>query len=92
MWIAIKQKEKIPLVKWYKVANLKELGGWGIKNLILFSQLMATKSLWRLAQNTDTLWGKEMTLKYYTKSSIIEWSRSSDKNHKVGSVGWKVFM
>ena len=45
---ASKHREGIPLAKWKSWVNLKELGGWGIKNPFLFCQYLATKFLWRL--------------------------------------------
>jgi hypothetical protein len=29
LWVGKREKKGIPLVKWSKVANLKEVGGWG---------------------------------------------------------------
>jgi hypothetical protein len=48
VWLGNKEKWEISLVKWFKLALLKELGGWGIKNIYLYSRELATNSLWRL--------------------------------------------
>jgi hypothetical protein len=50
-------------VKWSKVANLKEAGGWGLKNIHTFRLSLAAKSLWRLIFN-EGMWGKVMKNKY----------------------------
>jgi len=59
------EKERIPLVKWTKVANLKEVGGWGLKNIHLFNLALAAKSLRRLVYN-EGLWGKVINIKIQT--------------------------
>jgi hypothetical protein len=38
-------KEGIPLIKWNRVALPKELGGWALKNVHIFSLSLAVKSL-----------------------------------------------
>jgi hypothetical protein len=32
LWLGSKEKEGIPLVKWTRITNKKEHGGWGLKN------------------------------------------------------------
>jgi hypothetical protein len=64
--------EGIPLVKWSLLAMPKELGGWGIKNIVWFSKALATKSLWRLIHNR-MLWGRVLISKYMARKSIEEW-------------------
>jgi hypothetical protein len=63
LWIGSKEKDGIPLVKWSRIATLKEFGGWGLKKLHIFEQALAAKSLWRLLFNKG-LWGKVMRAKY----------------------------
>ena len=77
------------MVKWTTVANLKKLVGWGIKNPYLFFQALVSKPRLRLTKDTNSLWGKIMTSKYYPNSSIIEWFIRPEKSHKGGYVGWK---
>jgi hypothetical protein len=48
LWTGKKEKEGPPLVKWSKLARPKEAGGRGLKNIYIFSQALAAKSLWRL--------------------------------------------
>ena len=63
LWTLSKKNEGTPLTKWKTIALPKELGGWGIKNPMLFCRALAAKSLWRIFQNTNTLWGRVMCSK-----------------------------
>ena len=92
LWTASKQSEGIPLAKWKTLANLKELGGWGIKNAFLFCQSLETTIMWRLIQNPSTFWGKVLVSKYCPNASITEWIRKLDKSYNNGSIGWKSFV
>ena len=89
LWTASKQTEAIDLVKWKTLSKPKNLGGWGIKNLELFSKALAAKSLWRLIKNPDKLWRKFIVTKYYPDNNILEWIRTPDKTFKNGSIVWK---
>jgi hypothetical protein len=51
IWTKKSAKEGIPLIKWIKVAFPKNLGGWELKNVHVFSLALTTKSLWRLLYN-----------------------------------------
>lgn len=89
--MASKQVEGIPLVKWTILANNK-VGRMGHKKPFLFCKPLATKSLWRLTQNASSLWGKVMSSKYCSDSSIIVWLRNLDKTHKNGLTGSKALV
>ena len=86
------KKKGFPLVKWMKIVLPKSRGGWGIKNLNLFCKALAAKSLWRLVENLDTLWGRIMREKYCPNASIEEWFHQPTKTHKGGSLCWKAFV
>jgi hypothetical protein len=43
LWKGNKDKRVMPWVSWGKIAVLKDLGGWGLKNAFLFSKAFATK-------------------------------------------------
>ena len=77
------------MAKWKTLANLKEMGGWGIKNPFLFCQYLAAKTLWRLIKNPDSYWGKVLVSKYCPNGSIQEWISKQDKSFKNGCIGWK---
>ena len=79
----------MPLVKWTNIAQPKETGGWGIKNLPLFTKALEAKSLWRPTQNTNSLWGTVVCSKYFSNMEIIDWIRIPNKTFKNGSVGRK---
>ena len=92
LWTTSKQNEGIPLTKWTNISLPKEFGGWGIKNPMLFSRALDTKSLWRLVQNTNTLWGRVLCSKYFPDTTLLEWFRSPNKSFRNGSIGWKAMI
>ena len=73
LWKPIKQSEGIPLVKWSSLALPEDLCGWGVKDPSLFYKSLGEKALCRLAHNPNTLRGRVMTLKYFPKSTLVEW-------------------
>ena len=72
LWTASKQNNGIPLVKWTNIDLPKEIGGWGIKNLPLFTKALAAKYIWILIQNTYPLWGRVVCSKYCSNMEIID--------------------
>ena len=66
--------------------------GWGIKNPFLFSQSLATKTLWCLIKNPESLWGKVLISKYCPNGSIQDWISKGEKSFKNGSIGWKALV
>ena len=92
LWSSSKHLEGIPLAKWKTLANLKELGGWGIKNPFLLCESVDEKKLWRLINNIDSFWGKVLTSKYFPNGSIQEWIRKLDKSFRNGSICWKALV
>jgi hypothetical protein len=56
LWRGRRESGGIPLVKWNRIDILKELRGWGLKNIFYFSKYLETKSFWRLIHN-KVLWG-----------------------------------
>ena len=92
LWTTSTKAEGIPLVKWKKIVLPKSRAGWGIKNPDLFCKAMAAKSLWRMVENPDTLWGRTMREKYCPNTSIEEWFKKPTKFHTGGSMCWKAFV
>jgi hypothetical protein len=43
----VRQKDVvgIPLVKWTQIAMLKQMGGWGVKNIFCFTKALVAKIL-----------------------------------------------
>jgi hypothetical protein len=64
----------MPWVRWERISKPKALGGWGLKNIFLFSKALAAKSVWRLI-STKNLWTKVVLLKYVAPLSLLEWLR-----------------
>jgi hypothetical protein len=88
LWTGKHEKEGLPLIKWKKVANLKEAGGWGLTNIHIFSLAPADKSLWRLVYN-EGLWGKIMKSKYLRRISMENLFRQERKSAQGGFSVWK---
>jgi hypothetical protein len=79
-----------PLVKWNSIDAPKEMGGWGLKNLRLFSRALAGRNLWCLTLG-NTLWVRVMNSKYFPTLSISDWFREPLKSPK-GSIVWKALV
>jgi hypothetical protein len=63
LWSGSKEKKGIVWVTWNYIAIPKGQGGWGIKNIHLFSKALATKCVWRLIEGKG-LWCQVITQKY----------------------------
>ena len=92
LWTASKQNDGIALVKWKTLAMPKKLGGWGIKNLDMFTKALAAKTLWRLIQYLEKLWSRVIWAKYCPDGIITEWLRNPNKTFRGGSIGWKALV
>jgi hypothetical protein len=75
LWRGNKDKQVVPWVRWEKIVMPKALGGWGLKNIFLFSKALAAKCSWRLI-NTQNLWTNVVYQKYVAPLSILEWIRN----------------
>jgi len=53
IWSQNKEDNKPPLCRWEILCKPKGMGGWGLKYIPLFSQPLATTSLWRLITLLD---------------------------------------
>jgi len=88
LWSGKKDEQVTPWVKWKRIAVPKGLGGWGLKNIFLFSKALAAKGGWRLLK-TNSLWTRVIKRKYLPEESIEEWIRNPRKSHLGGSMIWK---
>jgi hypothetical protein len=88
LWRGKSENWVMPWVRWERIAKPKALGGWGLKNIFLFSKSLAAKSVWRLI-TTKILWTKVVLLKYVAPLSLIEWLRSPSPRTTGISVMWK---
>jgi hypothetical protein len=79
----------MPWVRWERIAVLKALGGWGLKNIFLFSKALAAKCSWCLIK-TSSLWTRVVYQKYIVPLTTLEWIRDPNKNTSGISIIWKV--
>jgi len=88
LWSGKKDVQVTPWVNWKRIAIPKGLGGWGLKNIFLFSKALAAKGGWRLLK-TDSLWSRVIKQKYLAEEGIEDWIRNPRKSHVGGSMIWK---
>jgi hypothetical protein len=84
IWSGSGEKTIHPWEKWDLLERPKALGGWGVKNIFLFSKSLAAKTSWRLI-NTKNLWSIVIHQKYIALTSLEDWIRSPTKSSK-GSI------
>jgi hypothetical protein len=60
--------------RWDLIARPKSAGGWGLHNITIFNQSLATKSLWRVLTQ-DGIWHRIIIGKYIFPLSIARWLR-----------------
>jgi hypothetical protein len=77
-----------PWVKWESLAIPKALGGWGLKNILLFSKALGEKYILRLI-SIYILWKHVVTQKYIQPNSDVDWIRNPPKKITTFSVIWK---
>jgi hypothetical protein len=75
----------------HPMALPKYLGGWGLKNIFLFTKALAAKLGWRLI-STENLWTQVVTHKYIQPDSLMEWIRRPSKKYFVASIIWKALV
>jgi len=88
LWSGKKEDQTTPWVNWKRIAVPKGLGGWGLKNIFLFSKALAAKGGWRLLK-TNSLWTRVIKQKYLPEENIEDWVRNPRKSHQGGSLIWK---
>eukprot|EP00253_Pinus_taeda_P030442 PITA_30442 len=88
LWSGAKEASVLPWVAWDKITRPKEWGGWGIKQLVDFSQSLAAKSGWRII-TAENLWTRVVKRKYIDPMPLEDWIRSPNKKGKNCSVIWK---
>jgi len=80
-----REKRGITLVKWKRVALLKDMGGRGIKDISLFAKALSAKCVWRLIK-FDGFWSQGMKKKYIEPDYVEDWIRSPTKSHQNASI------
>jgi len=78
-------------VRWDCIVLPKSLGGWGLKNMFLFSKALAGKVAWRLI-STNSLWTRVLQHKYIAPLSMLDWIRTEDKKRSRVSIIWKAIL
>jgi len=78
-------------VRWECISQPKALGGWGLKNIFLFSKALAAKVGWRLI-STTSLWTTVIYQKYIAPLSMIDWIRLDRKIYSGVSIIWKAIV
>jgi hypothetical protein len=79
IWSGSGDKFTQPWEKWDRLARPKALGGWGLKNIFLFSKALAEKTGWHLISVTN-LWSLVVTQKYILPDTVEDWIRSPNKS------------
>jgi hypothetical protein len=88
LWSGSGATEHVHLCKWEDLAKPKAFGGWGVKNLFVFSRALATNTLWRCLMK-DGLWHRVLKDKYLISPSVVAWlRRSTVSSHKVSNT-WR---
>ena len=85
LWSGKKDEQVTPWVNWKRIVVPKGLGGWGLKNIFLFTKALAAKGGWRLVKTTS-LWTRVIKQKYLPEESIEAWIRNPRKSHSGGSM------
>jgi hypothetical protein len=75
IWSGSGDKFTQPWEKWDLLARPKALGGWGLKNIFLFSKALAAKTGWHLISNNN-LWSTSYHQKYIAPETVEDWIRS----------------
>lgn len=78
-------------VSWEHITQPKALGGWGLKNIFLFSKALVAKVGWRLILTTS-LWMSVIYQKYIAPLSMIDWIRLDHKRCSGVSIIWKAIV
>jgi hypothetical protein len=91
LWSGKKDSQVTPWVRWKRIIVPKALGGWGLKNIHVFSKALVAKGGWRLL-TTNNLWTKVVIRKYIEPDSVESWIRRAHKYLKGVLVIWKAII
>jgi hypothetical protein len=80
LWTGGNNKHSLHLCRWDIIAKPKAVGGWGLRNLALFKQALATKTLWRVLTQ-DGIWHRIIHGKYITPFHLQVGSDSQIFSH-----------
>jgi hypothetical protein len=88
LWIGKKDTNVTPWLRWKRIVVSKSLGGWGLKNIHVFSKALAAKGGWRFLSK-NSLWTKAVFKKYIELDTLESWIRRNKKTLKGASSIWK---
>lgn len=71
LWQGTEQKFRYHMAKWEMVSRPKDLGGLGIINTRLMNDCLLMKWIWKILQESDTLWFKILKAKYLDGCSFF---------------------
>jgi hypothetical protein len=88
LWSGVNNKKKYHLCSWTTIARPKSYGGWGLRNIFLFSRSLATNTMWRAIMKMG-IWQSVLKDKYFPHFPVWTWLHSVDPIHHTGSQTWK---
>jgi hypothetical protein len=91
LWAGSTDHFVLPWVKWNILVVPKALGGWGLKNIHLFSKALVAKVGWRLI-TIDNLWTKVVIHKYINPDTVEEWICRPVKVATQCTIIWKALI
>jgi hypothetical protein len=91
IWAGSKDSHVVPWVSWEVLVAPKLLGGWGLKNIFLFSKALAAKSNWRLIV-MQNLWTSVVYQKYIAPEPLEDWVRRPVKSALNCTIIWKALL
>ncbi|KAL9293689.1 hypothetical protein AtEden1_Chr3g0197511 [Arabidopsis thaliana] len=82
-WEKNAKKRGIPWIAWKRLQYSKREGGLGFKDLAKFNDALLAKQAWRIIQNVQSLFARNMKARYFKDDSILD-----AKPRKYQSYGW----
>ncbi|XP_026458643.1 uncharacterized protein LOC113359183 [Papaver somniferum] len=83
-WWGFDEKKGTYSISWKYLKRHKDIGGQGFRDLRILNQALLIRAAWRICTNSDALWVKCMSAKYFPYTSMLH---ASKKN--VCSWAWK---
>jgi hypothetical protein len=88
LWSGCSEHPRQHLCNWLTLAKPKHKGGWGIQNPILFSQALATASLWRVLTHPG-IWHSIIIDKYLSHYTVKSWLLAQTTIPRTTSFFWR---
>ncbi|VFQ94486.1 unnamed protein product, partial [Cuscuta campestris] len=81
LWRTFLWGSKFCKVAWADSCKLKDEGGWGLRDSMIWNQALLAKSLWNIASKKDTLWIQWVHSVYLEGSNFWTWIPSKKDSH-----------